>query len=116
MTTAIPPHTYQTAQVAIRSTRDIDVALIASLERGGLILSEEELCPEFFELRLGLAGEVFQKFVNYKGLLAIVVPDSLAYGERFSELMYEHRQHPCVQFFPDRVEAQKWLNSHTGRR
>jgi len=32
--------------------------------REGIILREEDLAPEFFDLRSGLAGELLQKFVN----------------------------------------------------
>jgi len=95
--------------VAIRSVSDIAGALAASYQQDGLILAEADLCPEFFDLRTGLAGEVLQKFVNYRAKLAIIVPDPRAHGERFSELAYEHRQHAVIRFVSSAEEARRWL-------
>jgi len=67
------------------------------------------LGPDFYDLKTGLAGELFQKVVNYRGRIAIVIRDSRAYGDRFSELAYEHRRHPSVRFFEDRALALQWL-------
>lgn len=103
--------TGSTSGVAIRSTRDISDALVRSREMGGIILTEQDLCPDFFNLRTGLAGEVFQKFVTYQALLAIVLPDPNAYGERFSELVFEHRRHAAVRFFASMTEARLWMDS-----
>jgi hypothetical protein len=93
----------------IRSFNDIADALGASMRQSGLIVTEADLCPEFFDLRTGLAGELLQKFVNYRARLAIVLADSGAYGERFSELVYEHRGHAAVRFFGSESDARQWL-------
>ena len=83
--------------IAIRSIEDIAEALGACLGTAGLILTEDDLAQEFFELRSGLAGELFQKFINYRIPVAIVLPDPNAYGVRFSELAYEHSSHPLIR-------------------
>jgi len=93
----------------IRSVDDISPALGVSLKQGGLVVTEADLCPEFFDLRTGLAGEALQKFVNYRARLAIVLPDCNAHGERFGELVYEHRGHALVRFFATEVDARRWL-------
>ena len=93
----------------IRSSDDISTALAASFAQGGLVVTEADLCPEFFELRTGFAGELLQKFVNYRARLAIVLADSEAYGKRFSELIYEHRTHGAVRFFSSESDARQWL-------
>jgi len=93
----------------IRSVNDIGAALAASFQPGGLVVTEADLCPEFFNLRTGLAGEVLQKFVNYRARLAIVLPDPKAHGERFSELVYEHRGHAFIRFFASEADARLWL-------
>jgi hypothetical protein len=96
---------------SIHSSWDVSAALARGLQQGGLVLEEAELGPEFFDLRTGLAGELFQKFVNYRAPLAIVIPDPRLHGERFSELAHEHRRHPTVRIFPDRASAEDWLDS-----
>jgi hypothetical protein len=83
--------------ISIRSFSDISDALGVSIGTEGLILTENDLAREFFDLRSGLAGELFQKFINYKIRVAIVVPDPEAYGERFGELAYEHTTHNMIR-------------------
>lgn len=97
--------------VRIRTFSDISDAVSASFGSAGLILSEHDVIPEFFDLRSGLAGELFQKFTNYRLRLALVVPEPGVYGERFSELAYEHRTHSMIRLVRSQDEAMAWLNS-----
>jgi hypothetical protein len=99
------------AGISIRSFGDISDAIGACIGADGLILTESDLAPEFFNLRSGLAGELFQKFTNYKVRVAIVLPDPEAYGERFSELAYEHRSHSRIRFVGSAGEAKAWLDA-----
>ena len=93
----------------IGSLQDIPAALTKGLEDDGLLLAEAELSAAFFDLRSGLAGELFQRFVNYRVPLALVVQDPFARGKRFGELANEHRNHPMVRILPDQDEASAWL-------
>lgn len=93
----------------ILSANDISAALAASVEQGGLVLDEKQLSADFFDLKTGLAGQVLQKFVNYRTKLAVIVRNPAEYGARFSELAYEHRTHPTVRFFSAEQSARQWL-------
>ena len=95
--------------IGIRSRRTSRRSLGASIDNGGLVLDEQQLAADFFDLRTGLAGEVLQKFTNYRARLAIVIADDTAYGSRFSELIYEHRTHRSVRFFATEQLARQWL-------
>jgi Domain of unknown function (DUF4180) len=95
--------------ISIRSFGDISDAIAACFGADGLILTEGDLAREFFDLRSGLAGELFQKFTNYKLRVAIVLPDPEAYGARFSELAYEHKSHSMIRFVSSKDEAESWL-------
>lgn len=95
--------------LSIRSSTDVSVVIGACLDADGLILTEEDLGAEFFDLRTGLAGEVLQKFVNYRLHVAIVVPRPELHGERFVELAREHATHPMVRFFRTENAARAWL-------
>lgn len=75
----------------------------------GAIFDESELAPEFFDLRTGVAGEILQKCVNYGLPLAIVLSSSDAHGQRFKELVYEHRTHGVIRFVTSRPDAAVWL-------
>ena len=93
----------------IRSASDISAALKASVERGGLVLDEKDLSPDFFDLKTGLASQVLQKFVSYRTKLALIVRDPSVHGGRFGELVHEHRIHPTVRFFSSEQPARQWL-------
>ena len=95
--------------IAIRSFDDITDAVGACLGKAGLILTEDDLSPEFFDLSSRLAGELLQKLVNYKVRTAIIVPNPHAHGGRFAELAYEHRSHGVIRFVRSRDEADAWL-------
>jgi hypothetical protein len=97
------------AGIHIQDFRDINDALSACADATGLILTEHDLAGNFFDLRSGLAGEVFQKFTNYQVRLAIVVPDPAVYGRRFSELAYEHRTHNLIRIVPSVAAAHAWM-------
>jgi hypothetical protein len=105
----MPEGSESRARVVVRSAGDISDALRGSLEHGGLLLAEDDLGPQFYDLQTGLAGELFQKVVNYRGRVAIVIRDARVHGDRFAELAYEHRQHPAVRFFAERAPALEWL-------
>jgi len=105
------PHKYLIAAdhgISLHSRDDISDAVGASLGRG-LILAENDLAVEFFDLRTGLLGELMQKFVNYRTRVAIVVTAPDLHGERFSELAHEHASHPTVRFVRSLDEAVRWM-------
>lgn len=82
-----------------------------SISSGGLLLSEEEIGENFFDLHTGLAGELFQKFINYHQRLALLIPDLGKHGERIQELALEHNTHPSIRFFSSQTKAEGWLKN-----
>jgi hypothetical protein len=96
--------------ISIRFAKDITDAIAACMGADGIILAEDDLAPEFFELRTELAGELFQKFMNYRVRVAFILPNTAAHGKRFSELAYEHSSHDIfVLFVPGMM---RWLGSY----
>lgn len=89
-------------------TPDISALLERSFNVDVLILHEDELGERFFRLSEGLLGELFQKIVNYRRKLAVIVSDEDAYGERVRQLIYEHRSHTTIRFFRSDAAAQAW--------
>ncbi len=76
-----------------------------------LLLTESDVSPDFFDLRTGLAGAVFQKFVTYGVLVAFVVEAPSRYGPRFVELAREHACHPQIRIATSRADAESWLRA-----
>ena len=95
----------------IDGLEDIQGLLGAAYSLDGLILHEAELGPEFFRLSSGVAGELFQAFVNVRLPVAVVIADLSAHGERFAELAHEHSRHTGVRFVHTDDEARCWLES-----
>ena len=60
--------------IVINKTQDVlDIIGNAGYQgAGSVILKEDHLRPEFFDLRSGMAGEILQKFSNYRMKLAII--------------------------------------------
>ncbi|AWN23274.1 DUF4180 domain-containing protein [Deinococcus irradiatisoli] len=93
----------------VATLADVSELVGAALSLDGLILREADLGPDFFRLGSGVAGELFQKLVNYRIFTALVVPDFAAHGERFAELAHEHARHPQVRFVTSEAAARDWL-------
>jgi hypothetical protein len=62
------------------------------------------------EGRLKRSRLLFQKCTNYELRLAMVLLEPALHGERFSELIHEHRTHKLIQFFVSIDEAKTWLS------
>jgi len=99
------------AGISIRNLSDVSNAVGATFGTRGLILEETGISADFFDLKTGLAGELFQKFENYKLRLGIVVPSPERYGERFKELAREHKTHNRIRIVGSREEAEAWLTT-----
>jgi hypothetical protein len=97
--------------IFIGDAGDISDALNVCISKQGLMLEEDDLAKEFFDLRTGLLGELFQKFTNYRVRVAIVLPAPEVYGERVSELAREHASHDLIRIVKSRNEAMAWLSS-----
>ena len=107
----VSPSLYASEQgIRIDSEQDALDALYAhSL---GLIFQPADLSPEFFDLSNGLAGAVFQKYVNYNAHMVILLPTEHKLGARIAELAREHARHPNIRFFTSKAEAETWLRGH----
>lgn len=103
------------AGLAIHSLDDVATVIGTCYGADGLLLTERELGPAFFDLSTGIAGELFQKATNYRLPLALVLLDPNIYGARFGELAYEHRRHPLIRFFLTEAEASAWLQAEEAR-
>jgi hypothetical protein len=74
-------------------------------EARGLVLHAAQLAPAFFELRTGLAGEILQKFVNYRVELAIVGDLARYPGRALQAFILECNRGGPLSFAPDLERA-----------
>ena len=76
-----------------------------------LLLDEQALTPEFFDLSTGLAGELLHKLGNYRIRLGAVVPDPSIHSPRFQEFAREISTGAQCRFFQTRADAIRWLEA-----
>lgn len=74
-----------------------------------IILHEENIVPEFFDLKTKLAGEVLQKFVQYRMPLALVGDFSKYTSKSLRDFIYECNQGRQVNFVQELSSALKDL-------
>ena len=92
----------------LRLERPEDALAVISSGVCPCVFTLEDLSENFFDLSNRLAGEIFQKLINYHCAVAIVVPADHGLGDRLTELAREHARHPTIRFFPTLEEALAW--------
>ena len=87
-------------QIMISGTDDIiDVIAEASLnDCGKLIVHSGSLNPDFFDLSTGLAGEILQKFSNYRMKLAIIGDFSVYKSKSLRDFIRESNRTGVITF------------------
>ena len=89
------------------------LARCTEIDYDQVMLEEENLHPDFFDLKTGLAGAVFHKLSTYHVKAAIVADLDGIKSERFQELIYECNKGNQINFFNDVTAAEKWLTRST---
>jgi len=94
----------------LRTERDVVdfIGLCGEQNADRLLIQEDSLPDEFFDLKSGLAGMVLQKFMNYHLIAAFVVSPTKLRG-RFKELALEASRNRHFRFFPEKDAALNWL-------
>jgi len=75
-----------------------------------IILQEQNICSEFFDLKTGIAGEILQKFSNYRVRLAIVGDFSKYQSKSMKDFIYESNKGKQVNFVDSSEDAIAKLN------
>jgi len=70
-----------------------------------IIIHEKNITPAFFDLKNGMAGEVLQKFSNYRVRLAIVGDFSPYTSKSITDFMYESNNGKQINFLGSVEEA-----------
>lgn len=70
-----------------------------------IIIHERNLTPDFFDLKTGIAGEILQKFSNYRVRLAIVGDFSKYSAKSLKEFIYECNKGRQINFVGSQLDA-----------
>ncbi len=76
-----------------------------------IILNKKAIGKKFFDLKSGLAGEVIQKFVNYRMSIAIVGDFSIYKSASLKDFIYECNKGKHIYFAKTNEEAIKVFTS-----
>lgn len=101
-----------TAKHIIINTAEDGLDILGSLyfqDVDRIILHKENIIPAFFELGTGIAGELLQKYANYRVRLVIVGDFSVCTGKSIRDFIYESNQGKQVGFVASVAEAVKRL-------
>lgn len=77
------------------------------------IFYEENLSPDFFDLKSRLAGDILQKFSNYRCNLSIVGNFDKCASKSLRDFIYESNKGKQISFVTSREEAIKKLSGRT---
>ncbi|SDL58551.1 protein of unknown function [Pedobacter sp. ok626] len=75
-----------------------------------IIIHEPNITSDFFDLKTGIAGEILQKFSNYRVQLAIVGDFSKYPGQSIKDFIFESNKGRQVNFLGSVKEAVERLS------
>jgi hypothetical protein len=96
------------AEEVLISNPEEGLQLMADLyyqEFDKLIIHEKNISPDFFDLKTGLAGEILQKFSNYRVQLAIIGDFSKYSSKSLEDFIYESNKGRQVNFLGSLEQA-----------
>lgn len=98
----------------IISTAEDGLDLLGNLYYQGfdsIVLYENNVTPDFFDLKNGIAGEILQKFSTYRVKLAIVGDFSKYSSKSLTDFIYESNRGKHINFVNSTTEAIKILSA-----
>lgn len=95
------------SDIIINSTSD-SLDLLGNLyyqDFNRIIVHEKNITPDFFDLKNGMAGEILQKFSNYRVRLAIVGDFSKYTSKSLNDFIFESNKSKKINFVGSQSEA-----------
>ncbi len=77
-----------------------------------IIINEKNISPDFFDLKSGIAGEILQKFSNYRVRLAIVGDFSKYANKSLKDFIFESNKHRHINFVATTTDAIQILSTY----
>ncbi len=92
----------------------MDLIMSVKYETGcsKIALNKEAITEDFFILSKGIAGEILQKFINYRVKFAICGDFSKYTSKPLKDFIYESNKGKDIYFVSDTDTAVKMLSDH----
>ena len=94
----------------VSSALDLAMSLKGETGASRLVIPKELVCEDFFILSTGLAGEILQKFINYRIKAAIYGDYSRYTSKPLKDFIYESNQGKDFFFVATKEEALQRLS------
>lgn len=75
-----------------------------------IVIHENNITPDFFDLKNGIAGEILQKFSTYRVRMAIVGDFSKYTSKSLNDFIYESNKGRHINFVTSKTDAIKILS------
>lgn len=87
------------------------ISICMEYNTGLIIIHQEVLSEDFYNLRTGLAGGVLQKFMNYHIKVAVIITSEEKISGRFREMVIETNKGNDFRVYKSVAEAENWILS-----
>ena len=77
-----------------------------------IVIQEKNITPDFFDFKNGMAGEILQKFSNYRVRLAIVGDFTPYSSKSIKDFIYESNKKGQINFVNTTTEALSLLSNN----
>ncbi|HDR3887552.1 TPA: DUF4180 domain-containing protein [Bacillus cereus] len=95
----------------VQSALDLLATVQYEVDSKRIIIHKSLISESFFDLKTGLAGEILQKFINYKVKIAIVGDFSMYASESLKDLIYECNNGNDIFYLATEQQAIEKLSS-----
>lgn len=98
-------------EIFIRTTQD-GLDLLGDCYYQGfdsIILHQQNITPDFFDLKTGIAGDILQKFSNYRMRLVIIGDFSMYTSKPLQDFIFESNKGKHINFLGSIEEALRVL-------
>jgi hypothetical protein len=100
--------------ILVNAAQDVLELMVSKDVRGArkIVLRKENFAPEFYDLSTKLAGDIMQKFVNYRMQVAIVGDFTNISSDSLKALVWESNRNQHIFFAENLDEAIQHLNNN----
>jgi len=89
----------------VQSALDLMATVHYEADCDRIIINKSLISERFFDLKTRLAGEILQKFINYRVKLAIVGDFSVYSSQSLKDFIYESNKGNAIFFLPTEQQA-----------
>jgi hypothetical protein len=95
----------------VQSALDLMATVSYEVSCQRIIINKSAICEEFFDLKTRLAGEILQKFINYRTKIAIIGDYSTYTSKSLKDFIYESNNGRDIFFLSNEDQAIEKLSA-----